>query len=290
MLARNFLFTQIIFVTSIILGDNHIETNLGGYNTLIGFYERCRTLQSGEKQILIDFEKLRSIDANMSAVLMAIINKLNKEHQLIFFVDTSILRSRFPALIRNGWFAQAGIQLIPSSTASEIRLTGFNKGDDVKFLEFIEKDLLSHAALQISEKDKLELTNAFLELFTNIENHAGVDMPIFACGQYLPEPARLCFTLVDTGVGYLAPIQEFTHGAVSTAQEAILWALEGNSTKTDAPGGLGLKLIQKFCEKSGSKFEIITGGEYWSNFQLFPVRARYFCGTIVNIIFDCQKR
>lgn len=277
-------------MTSILLGDNHIETNLNGYNTLIGFYERCRVLQGNEKQILIDFEKLRSIDANMSAVLMAIINKLNKDHQLIFFVDTGILKNRFPALIRNGWFAQAGVQLIPSTNASEIKLTGFNKGDDVKFLEFIEKDLLIHSELRISEKDQKELTYAFLELFTNIENHAGVDMPIFACGQYLPEPARLCFTLVDTGVGYLPPIREFTNGDINTANAAILWALEGNSTKTDAPGGLGLKLIQNFCDKSGSKFEIITGGEYWSNFQLFPVRARHFCGTIVNIIFDCQKR
>lgn len=278
-------------MVSILLSEDQIETNLPGYNSLIGFYDRCNTHKGADIDILIDFQKVKSIDANMSAILMAIINKLNKERNLIFFVDTDVIRSRFPALIRNGWFAQAAVQLIPSVNASEIRLTGFNKGEDVRFLKFIESDLLSHEKLQIEDDDKRELTNAFLELFTNIENHARVDMPIFACGQYLPEPARLCFTLVDTGVGYLPPIQAFTGGKVATASEAILWALEeGNSTKTDAPGGLGLKLIQKFCDKSGSRFEIITGGEFWSNYQLFPLKAKFFCGTIVNIIFDCRKR
>lgn len=275
---------------NVLLGDNHIETNLYGYNSLIGFYDRCKAYKGPDLDVLIDFEKVRSIDANMSAILMAMINKLNKERGFIFFVDTEIIKNRFPALIRNGWFAQAAVQLIPSVNASEIRLTGFNKGEDVRFLKFIEADLLSHERLHINEKDKLELTDAFLELFTNIENHAGVDMPIFACGQYLHEPARLCFTLVDTGVGYLPPIQAFTGGKVSTASTAILWALEGNSTKTDAPGGLGLKRIQKFCDNSGSRFEIVTGGEYWTNYQLFPVSVKHFCGTIVNIIFDCRKR
>lgn len=275
-------------MTDISLGESTIETNLTGYDTLIDFYDRCNGHKGNDSNILIDFQKLTAIDANMSAILMAMLNKLNKEKGLIFFVDYQLIGQKFPALIRNGWVTRSGLELIPSANRAEVRLNGFYKGEDVRFLKFIKDELMSHSKLLLlKESDKKELTDAFLELFTNIENHAGVDMPIFACGQYLPQPARLCFTLVDTGVGYLPPIKKFTNGSITTAKDAILWALEGNSSKTDAPGGLGLKMIQKFCQESGSRFEIITGGEYWTNYQLFPISVKPFCGTIVNVIFDC---
>src|SRR5690606_24535019 len=133
------------------------------------------------------------------------------------------------------------------------------------------------------------LIDAFLELFCNVQKHARTESPIFACGQFYPNMKRLCFTLVDMGVGYFQPIHEFTNRDVKTPSEAIMWALKGNTTKVGTPGGLGLKEIQKFCTESGSTFVIISGGAYWTNFQLFPTTVKPFCGTIVNVIFDCKK-
>jgi hypothetical protein len=78
-------------------------------------------------------------------------------------------------------------------------------------------------------------------------------------------------------------------GAITTGEDAIMWALKGNTTKKDVPGGLGLKSIQKFCDESQGKFEIISSGAYWNNYMLFPNKAQPFCGTIVNIIFDCKN-
>ncbi len=266
------------------LGSGEILTNEEGYLKLIAFYDQCQEFRSD--QILIGFEEISWIDGNMAALLMAIISKLAKENNLVFFVDQDIIQSRFNILIRNGWLT--GVEFVQRENKTEIKLTGFQKDEDGKFINFIENDLLSNQNLNINEPAKGRLVDAFLELFCNVQKHARTDFPIFACGQFNTRVKRLSFTLVDCGVGYLSPIREFTGGEVSTSPEAIMWALSGNTTKMGTPGGLGLKEIQRFCTESGSEFVIISGGAYWTNYQLFPTLTKPFCGTIVNVIFDCK--
>lgn len=268
-----------------ILGTGGIRTDMPGYTKLVSFFERCKAHYNTE--ILIAFEHLTWIDANMSAMLMAIIQKLMVENSNSFFVDEEVIKQRFDILIRNGWLA--GVEFVSKrDNKSAIKLTGFYPVEDVRFIQYIEQELLSNKNLGLNSEVKGLLTDAFLELFCNVQKHARTESPVFACGQYFPSFRRLSFTLVDCGVGYFLPIKEFTKNRISTAKEAILWALEGNTTKTDAPGGLGLRRIQKFCAESGSTFSIITGGEYWTNTELFPLTVKPFCGTVVNVIFDCS--
>ena len=268
-----------------LIGNGEIKTNEDGYLKLITFYEEC--MRHSNNEIIIDFEKITWIDGNMSALLMAIILKLKRENNIIFFVDQDVIRDRFNILIRNGLLS--GVEFVPKNDKTEIKLTGFDKIEDVRFIQYIEKELLSNPNLSIEHNVKDRLIDAFLELFCNVQKHARTDSPIFACGQYYTIPKRLSFTLVDSGVGYLAPISEFTGDNQMTGSEAIQWALSGNTTKKDAPGGLGLKEIQRFCSESGSTFIIITSGYYWTNYQLLPTKIKHFCGTIVNIIFDCKQ-
>ena len=238
-------------------------------------------------QILVSFEGITWIDGNMAALLMSIIQKLESENKLAFFVDPDDIKQRFDILIKNGWLT--GVEFVKTTSKTEIKLTGFNMDEDGKFIHYIENELLSNENLFIKEPVKKRLVDAFLELFCNVQKHARTESPIFACGQYYPDLKRLSFTLVDSGVGYLIPIKEFTNDVIKTPSDAILWALEGNTTKIGVPGGLGLKEIQKFCSESGSTFVIISGGAYWTNYQLFPTPVKPFFGTIVNVIFDCKR-
>lgn len=272
-------------MTDITLGAGAIKTDQEGYLKLIDFYESC-TKHKNDK-IIIGFENITWIDGNMAALLMAIIQKIEKENMLSSFVDEEVIKARFDILIKNGWLK--GVEFVQGLNKTEIKLTGFDKSEDVKFIQYIENELLSNHNLFIPEDVKNRLIDAFLELFCNVQKHARTDSPIFACGQYYPSLKRLGFTLVDCGVGYLPPIKEFTNNEIKTSTDAILWALKGNTTKLDAPGGLGLKEIQKFCSDSGSTFVIITGDAYWTNYQLFPTKIKPFCGTIVNVIFDCKR-
>lgn len=269
---------------TISLGTGSITTSLYGYNKLIAFYGACKEYR--RKEILISFENLTWFDANMSALLQAIISKLASENDLKFFANPIALETKFDILIRNGFLGN--FSTTRSRTGSEIALTGFDPNDSEKFVEFVENKLLVHPNLNISDTDRNGLIDAFFEVFGNVQKHARTPLPVYACGQYYPQRRELNFTLVDLGVGYLMPIQEFTDGQVSVAAEAIRWALRGNSSLRGFPGGLGLQNIQRFCKENNSTFGIITGDAGWNNRIQYMGRAEPFCGTVVNLIFNCN--
>jgi hypothetical protein len=94
---------------------------------------------------------------------------------------------------------------------------------------------------------------------------------------------------VDLGRGYLPEIEKFTKGAICTAMNAIEWALkDNNTTKLDAPGGTGLKNLLAFCQSTNGQLSIMTGDAYWNNHgekEDMP----HFCGTIIQLIFNCKN-
>lgn len=269
------------------LGQGIITTDYDGYCKLVDFYDRCR--RHSNKDIHTIFNQLTWIDANLAALILAILKKLEIENNLKFFVDPELIKAKFNILIQNGLIG--GVEFVPTMNKSIVKLTGFEMTEDTRFIRYIEEKLLSHESLSLSTTEKSGLMDSFLELFCNVQKHARTDNPIFACGHYYEPLKRLSFTLVDIGVGYLLPISEFTSNtdrAIRDAGDAVSWAIKGNSTKKDAPGGLGLREIQRFCSDERAVFQIITGDAYWSNYQLFPTMAKQFCGTTVNVIFDCK--
>lgn len=268
------------------IGTGSIKTDPLGYSTLIEFYDKCRQ-QPDRSDILIDFNSLDWIDANMSALIVGILKKLENERAFTFYIDPEDIRSRFGILITNGFVT--GIELVPRENRSALALTGFDVNEASKFITYIKDSLLSHPSLSIDDLEKDGLLDSLFELYSNIQKHALTNDPCFVCGQYFPDRKLLHFTLVDLGIGYLPPIRAFTKGKVKSSKSAILWALKaGNTTKVGTPGGLGLQWILDFCEKRGAIFEIITGNTYWSSRKEKPKTIKQFCGTTVNVIFDCN--
>lgn len=276
----------------IVLGRGSIRTNHLGYNALVSFFSDCSYFF--DEDVAVDFSKLSWFDANMSALLQAILHKLGNENRLKFFVDQAIISERFSVLVNNGFIKILDGSYKRGRTGSEIDLQYFAITDDQGFINYIENNLLSYKSLRISIPHKMKLVDSFLEIFGNVQKHADTEHPIFACGQYYPSKGKLSFTLVDLGIGYLEPIKKFTQGNICSYREAIRWAVQGNTSKKDAPGGLGLKFIINFCNQTGTEFEIISGNAYWSygrnggQLSAKEFRVREFCGTTVNIIFDAN--
>jgi hypothetical protein len=283
--AKSLYLNKHQVVITEILAHGAIHTNKEGYLKLVNFYLRCQ--QHSDQEVLIDFKYVTWIDANFSALLQAMILQLQLEQNLVFFIEQKQIETKFDILIRNGLVR--GLEFLPQArNSSIIHLNGFSSEDDTAYLDYIE-ELVNHRSLLMSNDDRFSLIDAFLEIFVNVQSHAQTAAPFFACGQYFHRDKKLKFTLVDTGVGYFPPIHAFTQGRITSASEAILWALEGNTTKSGTPGGLGLPSIAKFCKSSHSQFGIITSGAYWTNAQVVPTEVTEFCGTIVNVIFECTK-
>lgn len=267
------------------IGSGVILTDHDGYSKLINFYYKCCEQELGS-EIMIDFEKLQWVDGNMAALIVGMLKKMEYERSFIFYVDPEDVSSRFNILVKNGLIT--GVEIIERDNMTALALTGFEINEDLRFVEYIQSQLLSHQSQKFDDKQKKKLMNALLELYTNVQKHARSKDPYFVCGQYFKNLKLLRFTLVDLGIGYLKPIQEFTRGEVDTSGKAIRWALKkGNTTRADSPGGLGLKDILDYCDESGAIFDIITGNTYWSTIHK-PKKVREFCGTAVNLTFKCQ--
>ncbi|WP_066830465.1 hypothetical protein [Rufibacter ruber] len=262
-----------------------ITTSPAGYWSLINFYQKCASYQN--INIFIDFEPLYWFDANLCALLQAILYRLSTENNLTFSLDVELVKGKCPILFRNGFLSS--LLTLSDNARSTVRSELFHPCDDVKFYEYIEGDLLNHPQMASLKCEGLD--EQFLELFSNIQKHAATTDPVFACGQYYPSKAKLNFTIVDLGQGFLPPIQTFTNGAISNAKDAIEWSLGyGHTTKGEMQtGGLGLYHLLEHCKNAGGAFNIITGGAYWGN-NLGEMGTRdvpEFVGTTIHLIYNC---
>ncbi len=245
-----------------------------------------------EKKILLDLSEVDWIDANLCAVIDAIIYVLGKENGHQFFVDSNHIKNRFEIFERNGFLKRSDNEkLIIDNSNTTVLMTRFSCESDGAFYQYIGESLFENRAFEKMSEIKAELIGHFLEVFSNIQTHAKSTGPVFACGQYYPKKKILKFTLVDLGIGFYDPISEFTKGKIQTVEDAILWALEENhSTKVDAPGGLGLSSLKKYCLNNGHIFQIVTNGICWTNgtgqLNYWPMGK--FPGTTINLEFTCK--
>ncbi|WP_324673049.1 hypothetical protein [Hymenobacter sp. GOD-10R] len=261
-----------------------INTNPNGYNKIIAFEQACRKYRNC--YIELDLNHLSWFDANLSALFDAVLYRLQQELGLYFVVDIELVNKKFPILLRNGFLSS--IRSLPDNAGTTVPVETFSTKDDEKFFDYLKNKLLSHPQLSLSRPRKDKLLIHFLELFANIDTHARTSHPVFACGQFFPRLHKLHFTLVDLGVGYLAPIHSFTSGQVDTSSKAIAWALhDTNTTKSnDVTGGLGLKQLHSYCHSNDGEMQIITGDAYWSN-RTKAQTVSHFNGSIVNVLFNC---
>jgi len=97
----------------------------------------------------------------------------------------------------------------------------------------------------MTEALKRKISESIYEIFVNAQMHSKSEY-IYTCGQFYPKKQKIAFTIVDMGQGFKANINNrFRHNLSSI--QAIKWATEnGSTTKTDAPGGIGLAILKEF--------------------------------------------
>ena len=240
-------------------------TNTKGHEDLWMFHGQF--LDTKNSVVKCHFPDNCFIEANMSALLLAICHKLKETNGLAFEIGdcSGTLLDLFR---RNGLISHIENDAVLKSydyRQSTVSAQLFHLSDAQKFYDYIDHDLLSHPSLDILDADAKDmLRQGFLETFHNIE-HIDSDLPLAACGQCFPTKKHLNFTLSDMGVGFLRKIRHFTEGVINTPKEAIAWAVKGgNTVREDGEGGLGLSRLRKYCEQDKRfTFIIITDGHYW---------------------------
>ncbi len=269
-----------------------IETNHAGVSELLKFYSWAR--QYRYAGIQLNISPCNSMDANLSALLLAIVHKLKTENKVFVFLITA---DHMNVFLRNGLIAhlagKGNINPYTDYRESTIPCTSFDTTDDEGFCGYIRKDFFGHRGMdQIKSTTKITLATHFEEIFVNVLQHANTSYPVFTCGQYFPERNVLKFTLVDLGEGFLKKITEKTNGEVASNNAAILWATYNLNTtkdiKTFGPGGTGLKELKKYCAENDGSLHICSGDGY-VNFIKDRTLEHHLTqplpGSLINLIF-----
>lgn len=271
---------------------DRIDTSFSGYKKLTSFYIECADYTN--EIISMNLYDLEWIDGNMSALLDAILYKLEKENGLRFSTDFEFLKKKFDVLLRNG-FIDIG-EKIEDDRKSTVPMKSFDTGDKKGFINYVEGELMEHRGMPaLTSTVKEQIIQDIIEVFCNSHYHANTTDPFFVAGQYYPRQRELRFTMVDLGDGFLPRISKATNGKIGTSLEAINWAVSGNSSKRileNTSGGLGLQNIRKYCTETGGTLDIVTGDGYWSTGYAGTIfdggrvlGANAFAGTTLNLTF-----
>lgn len=269
-----------------------VYTNSQGINKLMQFYKDAS--QHRDTRIIVDFYNMQWIDANLTALLNALSYRLGKDYNVNFSADFDFLSKNFSVLFRNGFLNHEDYK-IADSQETTIPCTHFLPTEEVKFVEYIAEKLMCHRGFQIDSTLKKRIQSDLIEIFQNIPRHARTSDPCFVCGQFYPNKKFFVLTMVDLGVGFLVPIQEFTDGKINTHIDAVRWALSGQSTQIRDPtrelGGLGLEGILDYCNKNKGVFQIYTGTDFWGTdlentiWQGYRPLQHDFKGSMLNLFF-----
>lgn len=265
------------------------DSSFNSYQSLINLYHEI--LVSDSNDINLSLFNLRWFDANLAAVLGAIIKEVEEKGYTI--TTTNMSAGISDILTRNG-FLNMGDSYTPNSRNSDtvIAYFPFMRNQDAEFYNYINNEILSKDCFpNCSEAVKKSILRDITELFENARFHGKSDY-IFTCGQHYPSrtPPRLDLTIVNMGKTFHENVNEFKQQMGEKpviASHAIEWAsIKKNTTKIGQTGGLGLSLLLEFLKWNKGKIQIISGNGYWeqnSYGRIEKTFVRQFPGTIINI-------
>ncbi|MFZ5515368.1 MAG: ATP-binding protein [Candidatus Zhuqueibacterota bacterium] len=267
-----------------------VGSNFDGYDFLIDFCKKLDNLWLEE--IILDFNNTSWFEANLLAILGALLNRAENELNTIKIRNlNSTLETLFQ---RNQFLSHFGGFNLQDYYRTTVKYTKFKSTDEKLFKFYLDGELLSQKALpKMSDRLRKKINESIFEIFNNAVTH-GQCQHIFCCGQYYPRKLKLDFTVVDLGVTIKKNVVEYLGNNLS-GKQAIKWAVaENNTTKTGSiPGGLGLKLIREFITLNCGKIQIISADGYWEQKENEIITQSFeheFPGTIVNLEFNIDDK
>jgi len=282
-------------VIQISLGEDRIYTDVTGVRQILKFYSECKKYTN--RIIYITLDNMTWLDGNLCAFLGALLYRLNMDNKLTFQMNAGQVSDKFKILFANSFLAiDQNMQQYKSESCMPFK--GFLPKQKDEFFDYLDNEVFSHPAMpKLSPEIKEQLIGDLGEIYANIDKHAETDEPFFVCGQYYPAKHSLLFTISDLGVGFFKKIHEKQPDKIDTCGSAILWAIAGNSTKPDAPGGSGLKNLRTYLDDNGGGMQVYTGDACWCSKTvksvLYPdgindLRNTYI-GATINLEFNTKS-
>lgn len=265
---------------------SNIRSNFEGYDFLVKFFSKTQKCIFDD--ILLDLSKTEWFEANLTAVLGAILSRLQFEPNTIKIEN--ICNKIKNIFSRNYFLSYFSGAETPDYYATTVRYRKFKIAEEKLFKEYLDRELLSKEVLpEMSASLRKKINESIFEIFNNAILHGDCEN-IFSCGQYYHQKKRLDFTIVNLGRTIQTNVNEYLRKNLSGI-ETIQWAEhEGHTTKQSRiPGGLGFSLIKDFLKKNRGKIQIVSADGYWEQAESNETSRSFsekFKGTIVNLEFN----
>ena len=282
-------FFESFYSKEVITLPRDLKTDVEGFTFFAKLLDRTRQ----KKHFIFDFEQVNWLDANLCALLSAIIHH-NRRYGAVFSHHPKMNDQHRWTLNNIGLLALLKNIEHLEKNSSAIPLKEFDMVNESEVEEYIYRYILkSDLVPQMSPGAKRKVFRSIFEIYQNSVMHSGASH-IYVCGQYFKHKKRMALTMVEIGRTFKENVtshdQKYSH---FTGKQSIEWAVErGNTTKIESEtGGLGLDLIREFLRLNQGKLQILSADGYWEEKKgvNFAVDCNTsFQGSVVNIEFNLR--
>ena len=271
--------------------DEYISCDKKGYSMIADIYRKIST-QTQIREIGIDFSKCQHFDANLSAALGAILDKLSEEGFLMWLTDINSTSVR-KALSRNHFIKAFNYETDNKEKENFIEYKKFSSNESTSFKEYIQKGLMDKERFPKHTKragDKV--LESIYEIYSNAIKHGDCSY-VYCCGELNDDSQSvLDVTIVDCGNTIPYNVNNFFKRKAKSevdACESIIWSMDKGHTTKDQPGGLGLAILKEFITLNNGALQIVSANgmlDYRNGTTSTSVLQSDFPGTIVNMEFN----
>lgn len=270
-----------------------VETNIIGYNSLTKLFADISS--QNDKSVLILFDSCSVFDANLSATLGALLDRLTIMGYIIMLnnpANRPVRRSLGRISFLKAWNVETSIQ----ERESFIPYRRFNSNNQNEFKSYIDSELLNKRSFPKHSKNAGDkILESIFEIYANAISHGCCDF-VYSCGEYKHNSHVLDMTIVDCGTTIPKKVNTFLadHSLnLLSSIETIKWAFVPGNTTKNQPGGLGLAILDEFIKLNNGALQIVSDNAFVqirnNNVESFLLDIP-FPGTIVNMSFNFDDK
>lgn len=270
-------------------GISDIKTDMIGFERLARLNKEAGDLHF--VRLDLDFSGCSWFDANMSAPLGVILTRVADDFNDVTI--SGVVPTIQRILSKNSFLTNYGFPAVSDPNGTVVPYTRFDRKDDRYFASYVRQYTQGKGIPGMSPLLKRKFHEAIGELFANAITHSESRLGIFACGQYFPRNQLFNFCIADAGSGFVGAIRKAFNVEVNSLKAMKFCLGEGNTTKRNEPGGLGLKLIRDFIELNDGRLVIVSNSAYYEfshDGEKFKDLSSFFPGTCINIEINTADR
>lgn len=272
---------------------NNLQTSFNSHNDLAMLFSELESFW-GEK-IILDFRNVSFISANQFAVLGCILSHYQRLHKGAIINIQNVRPKVSSVMSVNGFGRHFSYPDRPDIHNTAIPYKIFKVSQIDEFERYITISIFNRNDIpKMTNEVKHRMIDNILEIFNNVKEHTS-SPALYTCGQYFPSKSMLYFTIADSGETISQNVSSFLReNNININSSNLEWAMQsGNSTKKDAPGGLGLYLLSSFITLNEGELYIVSGNETFEQ-TTKGIRYKYlddsFNGTIVTMAFNLNDK